>query len=81
MQEEYNHIKPPHYELWEGMEDTFAIHKGALTPEEYRGFLKGNILKYKLRMGDKPDVPMDRDLAKINIYREEFKEYNKQQNS
>ena len=73
---EYNHAKPAHYELWDGMKDTFAIHKGALTKEEFGGFLKGNILKYKLRIGDKPDTPVERDMAKITIYREEYRKFN-----
>jgi len=69
---EYNHAKPTHYELWEGMKDTFAIHKATLTFNEYAGFLKGNILKYKLRIGDKPDTPVERDILKIAVYREEY---------
>ena len=69
---EYNHAKPAHYELWDGMEDTFAIHKAALTYEEFGGFLKGNILKYKLRIGDKPDTPVERDILKVAVYREEY---------
>tara|TARA_R110000764_G_scaffold151036_3_gene238523 strand:+ start:2307 stop:2567 length:261 start_codon:yes stop_codon:yes gene_type:complete len=76
---EYNHSTPPHYVVWDGMIDTFAIHKSILTVDEYRGFLKGNILKYKLRMGDKPSTPMERDLSKVNIYREELIKFNKEQ--
>ena len=76
-QEEYNHAKPPHYEMWDGIEDSFAMHRAVLTHEEYLGFLKGNIFKYKLRLGDKPDTPVEIDLAKIKTYREELKKTNK----
>ena len=38
---------PSHYQL-DGME-AIDIIKAALTPEEYRGYLKGNTLKYILR--------------------------------
>ena len=41
-----------HYELWENFEAIDVI-KLALTDEEYKGFLKGNILKYRLRAGKK----------------------------
>ena len=37
-----------HYELWKDTEAIDVIKK-TLTPEEYNGYLKGNILKYKLR--------------------------------
>ena len=53
-EEEYDYIKPNHYQLFPGMEDTFEIHKAYLTREEYIGWLKGTILKYKIRMGEKP---------------------------
>ena len=38
---------PSHYQL-DGLE-AIDIIKAALTPEEYRGYLKGNSLKYILR--------------------------------
>ena len=37
---------PSHYQL-DGFE-AIDIIKAALTPEEYRGYLKGNALKYKI---------------------------------
>lgn len=37
-----------------------------LTPEEFRGFLKGNILKYSVRCGHK-DAPL-KEAAKIEQY-------------
>jgi len=72
-EEEYDYIKPNHYQLFPGMKDTFEIHKAYLTKEEYIGWLKGTILKYKIRMGEKPGESFDRDMAKINVYREEMR--------
>lgn len=68
----YNYIKPSHYKLWNDMEDTFEPHKKLLTKEEYKGFLKGNILKYQLRLGKKPGESVERDMGKIKIYQEEL---------
>ena len=39
-----------HHQLWEGTQ-SLDIMKKVLTDEEYKGFLKGNILKYQLRLG------------------------------
>ena len=44
-----------HYELWENFEAIDVI-KLALTDEEYKGFLKGNILKYQLRLSNQDQV-------------------------
>jgi len=67
----YDYIKPKHYQLWEGMEP-FELHKKLLSESEYIGFLKGNIIKYKLRIGDKPNEPIERDLEKIKVYQKEL---------
>lgn len=60
-----------HYEIYPGVEAIDVI-KTMLTPEEYRGFLKGNILKYQLRLGKKDNV--DKELTKIADYTAEIKE-------
>lgn len=39
---------PPHYQSTTGIESIDAI-EAALTPEEFRGFLRGNCLKYLWR--------------------------------
>lgn len=54
-----------HYELPGGMQ-TFDIIKNALTDEEIVGAMKFNILKYKLRLGNKDSV--DKELNKIRHY-------------
>jgi len=33
----------------------WAVMQAVLTPEEFRGFLKGNIIKYSMRQGKKQD--------------------------
>ena len=58
-----------HYELWEDFEAIDVI-KLVLTEEEYRGFLKGNILKYRLRVGKKDDVL--KEIEKIKDYEREL---------
>ena len=48
---------PKHYTVG-GME-VIEIIKAKLTPEEFRGFLKGNRMKYCLRSGHKDDEVQD----------------------
>ena len=62
-----------HYELWENFEAIDVI-KLALTDEEYKGFLKGNILKYQLRLGKKDEVL--KEIEKIEDYKRELKNEN-----
>jgi len=63
--------KPPHYELWDGTE-AFDIIKQVLTPEELQGYLKGNVLKYRLRAGNKDNTQQDID--KANWYQNKLNE-------
>ena len=74
--EDNNKAKNPnskHYELWEDFEAIDVI-KLVLTEEEYRGFLKGNILKYQLRLGKKDEV--SKEIEKIEDYKSELKNEN-----
>ena len=48
-----------------------AVMESVLTPEEFRGFLKGNIIKYSMRAGRK--VGSD-DTNKAIHYRMKLKE-------
>lgn len=69
-----NKVKNPastHYELWQGTEAIDVI-KEMLTPKEYKGFLKGNILKYQLRLGKKDAT--DKEIIKIKDYQRELRE-------
>lgn len=60
---------PSHYQTFPEQE-AIQIIEAVLTPEEYRGYLKGNFLKYRLRAGDKG--PSQIDIDKSNWYKEEL---------
>lgn len=60
---------PTHYNLFaDGSLEVKEAIKKLLTPEEYAGYLKGNILKYRLRAGNKDDTLQD--IAKAKKYNE-----------
>lgn len=53
---------PDHYGGEDDPYEVIKILKAVLTPEEYQGFCKGNVLKYVMRAGKKggpPMVPVD----------------------
>lgn len=56
--------QPPHYVV--GGIETIDFIQAKLTPDEFRGYLKGNILKYTSRAGHKGDV--DTDIGKLVWY-------------
>ena len=58
---------PKHYEVVRGLEAIDVIRK-TLTPEEFRGYCIGNILKYRLRAGNKDATTQE--IAKANKYKE-----------
>lgn len=62
---------PKHYAIAPGVE-AIDIIKASLTPEQFKGYLLGNFLKYRLRAGDKDDL--QQDIAKSNWYRERLNE-------
>jgi len=64
--------QPPHYKLW-GSTEAIDIIRGALSEEEFMGYLKGNILKYRLRAGKKNNA--EKDIAKATWYEGEVKAY------
>lgn len=49
---------PNHYKLF-GTTEVIDLIKELLTEEEFRGYLKGNVLKYRLRAGKKDNVEQD----------------------
>lgn len=59
-----NKYTPHHYKI--GGIETLDYIKAKLTPVEYAGFLKGNILKYISRAGYKEDEV--KDLNKAQVY-------------
>ena len=48
---------PEHYRV--GGIEVIDYIKAKLTPEEFRGYLKGNVLKYTSRAGHKDDAAQD----------------------
>lgn len=65
---------PSHYQLFPDLEVIKAIQK-ILTLREYRGYLKGNILKYRLRAGKKgaSEITIE-DIRKSMKYEEFLRE-------
>ena len=61
--------KSKHYELWIDFE-AIDVLKNCLTRDEFIGFLKGNILKYQLRLGKKDHVL--KEIEKIKDYQNEL---------
>lgn len=59
-----NHYKEMPIQPW-------AVMESVLTPEEFRGFLKGNIIKYSMRAGRKAGSD---DTNKAIHYRMKLKE-------
>ena len=51
------------------------VIRKVLTPEELRGFLKGNIIKYRLRAGKKG--PALQDIGKAEQYEDWLKDMDK----
>jgi hypothetical protein len=59
--------KPKHYQLIGDLEAIDVIER-TLTSEQFKGYLIGNFLKYRLRAGNKDDALQD--LAKSEWYRQ-----------
>lgn len=52
--------------------EVIDVIKAKLTPEQYQGYLLGNIIKYSLRMNWKEDF--SKDAGKCHIYAQWLKE-------
>lgn len=61
-----DHYKDMPMQPWDVME-------AVLTPEEFRGFLRGNVIKYSMRAGHKAG---SNDAAKAKHYVQKLKEFN-----
>ena len=70
--------KSKHYEIWKDFE-AIDVLKNCLTRDEFIGFLKGNILKYQLRLGKKDDV--SKEIEKIKDYQNELNHLLKELNA
>ena len=64
---------PPHYT--QGIE-TIKIIRAKLTDEEYRGYLKGTIMKYDTRIGLKgTEQDAINDAGKLRWYAQELEDF------
>jgi hypothetical protein len=61
-----NHYKDMAVQPW-------AVMEAVLTTEEFRGFLRGNVIKYAMRQGKKQDSD---DAGKAKHYIQKLKEFN-----
>jgi hypothetical protein len=60
--------KPKHYNQFQT--EVIDIIKSCLTRSEYEGYLKGNLIKYRMRAGFKEN--RDEDLNKSNWYQDKL---------
>jgi len=58
---------PKHYQIIDGFE-SITIIASAMTIEQWKGFCLGNIIKYRLRAGNKDKL--EQDIAKADFYKE-----------
>jgi hypothetical protein len=68
---------PAHYKVCEGLEVVDMI-RAVLTPEQFRGYCLGNLIKYRMRAGKKTMSPME-DLGKAHVYEQWLKEMEQQE--
>jgi hypothetical protein len=73
MTEQFDAIKnPKHYSILDGVE-SIQIIASAMTVDEWRGFCLGNIIKYRLRAGNKDKL--EQDIGKADYYKELFEKH------
>ncbi len=59
---------PSHYTLPGLSVESVDVIRAVLTPEEFKGWCKGNALKYSLRAGRKDPTKEVQDLAKAGVF-------------
>lgn len=59
---------PQHYTLPDLTIESVDVIRAVLTPEEFKGWCKGNALKYSLRAGRKDPAKEVQDLAKAGVF-------------
>lgn len=77
MKENYDHVRPSHYkqnskEVWEMMIDIWG-------EDAFIKFCEINAFKYRMRLGLKPDQPIEQDLAKARWYENKANELKSKQ--
>ena len=61
---------PPHYKLGLGDYEVIDVIEAVLTPDEFRGYLKGNAMKYLMREQEKGTPALD--MGKEIYYSERY---------
>ena len=61
---------PSHYKIYET--EVIDIIQSCLTPEQYEGYLLGNMIKYRMRAGWKNEDKRTEDLDKSNWYQDRY---------
>lgn len=56
---------PKYYQVIEGVE-SIDIIASSMTCEQFKGFCLGNIIKYRMRAGNKDEL--NQDIEKANFY-------------
>ena len=74
----YNYVNPRHYKDFFGWEVIDLIER-VLTPEQFKGFLFGTYMRYAARAGSKPGEPANRDLDKMKLYKEKYRQFMNQE--
>lgn len=62
---------PKHYQLIG--QETITIIAASMTLDEWRGYCRGNAIKYRLRLGKKD--PVEQDLGKAEFYEVLFEQH------
>ena len=65
-EESFNDLIASHYK--ELAIEPLEVMRGMMTKVEYKGFLKGNIIKYSIRQGNKKGESAEKDAAKCREY-------------
>lgn len=71
-EEDYDFVNPSHYNKGDMEVGDMMLNIWGKTA--YAQFCRMNAFKYRMRIGDKPDQPVERELQKIKWYENKAKE-------
>lgn len=60
---------------YHGAVEPIELMQSILTPEEFKGFLKGNAIKYAFRAGRKAGESAEKDKTKFHVYSQWLHKY------
>jgi hypothetical protein len=69
---EYDYLNPSHYQIYS--KETFEMMLDIWGKEKFIAHCEMSSFGYRMRIGLKPDQPIERDLGKANWYEEKAKE-------